>query len=274
MYCVIQEVQLKKPNAYGEHKIIEAYSPFALNGKPTYSYRHIGGRFERPIKTAYKISIHESKRINGVVTKKQYAVTTVDYYCLATDWFALGDCEKKISAIAEKLNVDDVGKIYDIIDAKLEPLEKLIKIEYQKTEEYKTHVKHEKILETYRKAKAKFAKTYSCSENEYDYIFNVFGELMNNEYYEKIINDYKSKRSYQEKNYSNYNNFNGGSSQNNNDGSGYNLFGSKSTAYTEDEKSMLKNFYKTLSKTYHPDVVKGSGKEMQLINKLKEAWDI
>ena len=69
MYCVIQEIQLKKANPYGEYRELEAYSCSAWNGLAKWTYHYTGGRFERPIKTAYKISIHESRRVNGVVTR-------------------------------------------------------------------------------------------------------------------------------------------------------------------------------------------------------------
>lgn len=102
MFCVIQEIQLKKANPYGEYKELEAYSPYKVDGKPKYAYSYTGGRFERPIKKAYKVSIHQSKRANGVVTKKQYVVTTADYYSLVD--FGIYDCvmNSKIESIAEK----------------------------------------------------------------------------------------------------------------------------------------------------------------------------
>jgi len=276
MYCVIQEIQRKKPNTYGAYKNLEAYSFSSVAGVPKYAYHYTGDRFERPIKMAYKISIHESKRVNGVVTKKQYAVTTVDYYSLI-DWW-IGDCinspEKKIQAMANNLNTESAA-VWDLINNKIDPLQERIKTEFQQTDEYKTHAEHERIIKKYQEEKAKFAKLYGCDESEYDYIFNVFGELMNKEYYDKIINDHRTKRSYHEKTYSNYSNFNWSSFQNNGGSSdSYNLFGSKTNVYTDAEKSMLKNFYKTLSKAYHPDITKSDSTEMQLINKLKEAWGI
>jgi RNAse (barnase) inhibitor barstar len=273
MYCVIQELQLKKPNPYGAYKNLEAYSPFAIDGKVKYGYQYTGGRFERPIKTAYKISIHESKRVNGVVTKKQYVVTTASYYSLVD--CGIYDCiaspEKKIQTIADNLNADPAA-VWDLIHSKVDPLQERIKAEFKKTDEYKTSAKHDKIIKVYRKAKSKFAKTYDCDENEYDYVFDVFGELMNDDYYDKIINDYKTKRSHRENNRSNYNG--SGFDRNSFQREHGNLFGTDSGSYTDDEQAMLKNFYKTLSKAYHPDITNGDGKEMQLVNRLKESWGI
>lgn len=269
MYCVIQEVQRKKPNFHGEYKKLEA-DMFTINGFPKYGYQYTGDRFERPIKTAYKISIHESKRVNGVVTKKQYVITTVDYYTFTEDYFTLGNYDDQINSVAEKLNAD-VGILYNILNKKIIPLQKRIQEEFQQTEEYIVHAEHEKILKLYRKEKSDFAKMYECDESEYDYCFNIFGELMNQNYYEKIINAHKTNRNYHERKYDNHSRYD---SNNYNFGGNNNSFDSKAGVYTEDEKVILKNLYRTLSKAYHPDITKSDGKEMKLINKLKESWDI
>ena len=83
MYCVIQQVERKKPNPYGEHREIEAYQNewrIAGDDRPcTWAYRYAGGRFERPHLEAYKISVHHSYREGGTVIKMaikiSYSVT-------------------------------------------------------------------------------------------------------------------------------------------------------------------------------------------------------
>lgn len=76
MFVVVQEIQLKKPNQYGayrEYEVCSFSASKANNGLHTwYRYKPIveSGRFERPNKTAYKISIHRSYRENGKVKKK------------------------------------------------------------------------------------------------------------------------------------------------------------------------------------------------------------
>jgi len=267
MFCVIQEIQRKKVNAYGEYRELEAYSPYEIDDRPKYSYQYTGGRFERPIKTAYKISIHESKRVNGVVTKKQYPVTTVDYYSLTDSW--IGDCfhEKKLVPIAAALNTS-VGDIWALINAKVDPLQERIKAEYQKTKEYKTHARHEKIIKKYQSQKQAFAKGYGVAADEYDYCYNVFGEIMNQKYLDEIIaadrQRQQSYSSYYERESSNYSGYD------------YSKLFKKASSYSDDEKAHLKKFYRTLSKTYHPDVNQEADatEAMKLLNKLKDDWDI
>lgn len=188
MYCVIQELQLKKADTSGAQKDLEVITnPFNTRSEPQYGYWKAGERFERPIKKAYKISVHESKRIAGVVTKKQFVVTTVNYYTLAEGWFCLGEYDEKIVAIAEQLNTD-ADTIYDILNQKISSLEQCIQAEFQKTEEYITSQNHRAIISKYKRQKALFAEKHQCDESEYDFCFNVFGELMNEAYYNKIAN--------------------------------------------------------------------------------------
>lgn len=266
MFCVIQELQRKKPALPGGYKELKAYPlQMSINGvrqKTKWLYEHTGERFERPIRTAYKISIHESKRVDGVVTKRQYTVTTVGYYDLAEYW--IGDCIKsgKLEAIAAELNTS-TDTLWEIINAKADPLEARIKAEYQQTDEYKTKTKHEKILREYQRLKQAFSKGYGVDADEYDYCYNVFGEVMNQAYLDEIIKAADRRQSY--------------GSYYESSGSTYSdskLFGS--SAYTAEEKERLKRFYRSLSKLYHPDVNHDptSNGDMVLLNRLKEEWAI
>ena len=189
MYCVIQELKLKRADAFGACKDLEvSTNPFNYTRTiPQYGYFDGEERFERPIKNAYKISIHESKRIKGVVTKKQFVVTTVNYYTFATDWFVIGEYDEKISDIAAKLNTD-CDTIYNLIENKVSPLAQRIRDEFMQTEEYAASQKHKAIISEYKTQKALFAKQYNVPDSEYDYCFNVFGEMVNAEHYKTIAN--------------------------------------------------------------------------------------
>lgn len=267
MYCVIQEIQRKKPNAYGHEREIETYS-YEINGKRKYSYRHTGGRFERPILTAYKISIHESKRLGGVVTKKQYPVTTIGYYDLAE--YGLWDCIKpgKVEAIAATMDEPE-DHLWDTLYAKVDPLQERIQAEFAKTPERKVKARHDKLLKTYQSKKQAFAKRWGVDADTYDYCYDVFGNVINQAYLDGVIEAGKqqeqARRSYQKTGSSTY--------------SGYDysrLFGTASSAYSADDRGHLKKFYKALSKIYHPDMNPGADTqaEMVLLNRLKEDWGI
>lgn len=279
MFCVIQEVKTHKPSI-GEPKRIEAYrNTWKLSDEVYYSYgwRYSEEKFERPLKPSYRISIHQSYRENGKVKKKQFVICTAQYYDIAGNLFTIYESwyEKKILAIAEELSVE-ADEIYDILNAKISPLEQKIQEEYRTTEEYKTYIQNRKILDEYSKRKSEFVKEYEVDQKEYDKCYDVFGELRNADCLEKIKREYKQRKEYEEKsrsyqkdfwsNYSKY--FSGGSSS-----SYYNFI---SNNYTEDDKETLKQFYRVLSKKFHPDANPDidTSKEMQLLNRIKSEWGV
>ena len=82
MFCVIQEIETKKPNKNGYPKeLISEFMQCTIMGEDCSHYYHHYGyeRFERPIKKAYRISIHESYRENGKVRKisSQYVLSII-----------------------------------------------------------------------------------------------------------------------------------------------------------------------------------------------------
>ena len=106
------------------------------------------------------------------------------------------------------------------------------------------------------------------SEREYDACFDIFGTLRNSDYLAQIRREAEAQRSYSNSYSSNY------SSTDHFDWS--QLFGSTSTSYSEEERKLLKKFFRALSMKYHPDLNPDTDttKEMQLLNKLKEEWGV
>lgn len=265
MFCVIQEINLRKQNQNGGSKGLEVIKyDWTFNGACHYGYIHTEERFKRPIMKAYKISLHESYRQNGKVKKRQYSIGTISYYHLVE--YGLYDCcGRTIERLTHKLNISE-DDIYDCILEKLNPLQAKITKEFEQTEEFKANKKHKKILDKYRKAKEDFKAKYNS--DDYDYCYNIYGELMNKEYLQKIINDSEASKKYQY-NYKNYS-----SSHNSYSSSSYTKL--LSSSYNDDEKAVLKKFYKSLAMKYHPDANKDidTTSEMTLLNKLKTEWEL
>ena len=266
MYCVIQEIELKKQNTYGEYKGLEVYkTTWVTNGVEggIYGYHYTGDRFERPIKKAYKISVHHSYREDGKVKEKQWTLGTMGYYDIATGCCYIGDfcnLEKKAATIGI---IED--ELFRIVSVKIDSLLIQIKNEYQHTEEFKTKQKHKKIIDKYLKDKIEFEEIYGA--NTYDYYYDVFGVLREKEKFEAFKRQYEAaqeqKRSYYENFQSSYSNF---------DFSSY--FKNNQSNYTDKEKEYLKKIYRSAAKALHPDIVKDDGAGMQFLNKLKESWGI
>src|SRR5699024_2298212 len=123
-------------------------------------------------------------------------------------------------------------ELEDMIWKKLEPIMKQIDAEFEQTEEYKAKQEQNAILEKHRKVLYEFEKLYGTGT--YKYCYDVFGNLMNEEYLNQLIAEKKASeeyerksREYQERTYEEYfKNYSSGSS----------YFVSSSSNYNEDEK--------------------------------------
>lgn len=281
MFCVVQEIGLKKPNKHGHPKeLISSFMQMSFRGQDCshYWYHYSQECFERAMRKAYKISLHQSRRENGRIRKKQFPLCTVNYYDLVDGWFTLYDyCDRKISAAAIELGCD-ADVIYEIVQAKLDPLIERIRGEYQETEEYKTHEEHERITTLYAARKAEFNKKYGYegSSHKYDEIYDVYGNFMNKKKLDEVEEVFRyqqqyeeASRSYQKQHYSNY--------KNNYSGYGSSSYSSDSYSnHNAEDKETLKQFYRALSKKFHPDANPDTdtSKQMQLLNQIKNQWGI
>lgn len=272
MFCVIQKIQNKRPDPYGEHKeLITTETTVGTPGKPKqtiYGYSYSKERFERPILDAYKISIHHSYRENGKVKKKQWVICTMSHYTLIE--FGIYDCttNARLEMQAEEMGIS-VSEIFELINEKLNPLIEKLESAHQQTEEYKTKQMHDAILKAHREAERAFEAIYGSGT--YKYCYDVFGVLRDPQYLEtlkanKAANDEYTRRSQeqQQKRFEDYYNSGGGSS----------YYTTSSSNYTEEEQAMLKVMYRMASKQFHPDISKDDGSKMKLLTSLKDKWGI
>lgn len=278
MFCVIQEISVKTVPA-GEPKGIEVYEVrWTSDGKElcSYEYRNSAERFNRPIRKSYRISIHESRRENGKVKKKQTVICTINYYSVVDwgDW--IGDYVKGgLKSKADALGLSE-NELSDMVYEKWQPVVDKIIEEYQQTEEYVVKQENSRIIREHNERVNKFMEKYGVSRSEYNRCYDVFGVLHSPEYLKKIKADCKARkdyerrsreqsRSYYENFYSNYRGYSGGSYYSNSAGN-----------YNEVDKAMLKKFYRTLSKVFHPDSNpdKDVSEEMKMLNRLKEEWGV
>jgi hypothetical protein len=264
MFCVIQKVVNKKPNAYGAAKeIIAKPVSFTIGDNPVkYTYSYSEEKFERPIKDAYKISIHKSYREDGKVKKKQWSICTMSYYDLIE--FSLFDCAgSRIEKKAKEIGITE-EKLYDMIEEKLEYIRNIAVWEFQQTKEYKAKREHDNILKAYRMDKELFEGEYGSGE--YDYCYDIFGDLRNEKYLNQLKERKKARQEYQKRSYQDH-------KQSNYNYDFSSLLG-KSSTYSADEKAKLKKIYRVASKKFHPDVANDDGEMMKFLTKLKEEWGI
>ncbi|MEG1483715.1 hypothetical protein, partial [Clostridium sp.] len=262
MYCVIQEIKLKKENTNGAFKELESdCTTWSSNGEVnrSYGYRYNGDRFKRPIKIAYRISIHESYRVKGIVKKKQKVICTINYYDIIDCGAYVGDYCYRIEDKAIELGLTE-DKLIDMIYEKFDPIIAKVKNEFKETKEYTVSKKHKGIINKYLERKREFEDIYG--NNTYDYCYDVFGELREEQKLNDMKRQYEAKKEYERSYYENFKN-----NYNNSDNSSY--FGTKHNNYNEDDKKKYKKMYRALSAKFHPDIYKDDGEMMKFINGLK-----
>ena len=278
MYCVIQEIELKKVPAGESKEIVVHETTWITNGEKEsiWGWYYSDEHFDRPVRKAYRISIHESYREAGRVKKKQTVICTIGYYSIV-DWGGwIGDYIKGgLKRKADVLGLSEEA-LSDMVYKKFQPIIDRVETEFQQTEEYKAREEHRHILKEHNQRVAEFKEKYDTSESQYNHCYDVFGNLRSPDALKKVKADYKAKRDYerqsQKESHSYYerffNNYSG------NSGSGYG--GNFSNNYNENNKAMLKKFYRTLSKAYHPDSNPGvdTSEEMKLLNQLKSDWGV
>lgn len=277
MFCVIQEIKTHKASK-GEPKNIVVYESRSLiNGVEhcKYEWRYSEESFERPLKPAYRISIHQSYRESGKVKKKQTVICTIKYYDIVDwgDW--IGDYV--IGGLKAKANILGISEdeLADMIYAKFQKIVDEVNSEYEKTEEYAAKKEHKRILDQYKQEKSEFSEKYDIDRDEYDKCYDIFGELRNPKYLEKIKKEYSDRKSYEQKSRSYqedfYNNYFKGAF-----GGGSSYYNYASDNHTSEDKETLKQFYRVLSKKFHPDANPDvdTSKEMKLLNQLKREWGV
>lgn len=257
MYCVIQEIKTKR-KIDGYSKGIEPYS-YTINGIEINSYRTKSERFKRPIKKAYKISIHKSYREDGKVKKKQWVIGTYEHYSLIEYGFELWSIEGKLKemGIAE-------DRLYELIYKKLDSLLDKITNEFHNTEEYKTYKSYRKIINEFHDKEREFNNIYG---SEYNECYDIFGNLTNKERLEQIKRDYEYKQKYKRKNEEAFRDWYSRYGKDDYSPSSYQK--NLCSNYNDNERKLLKEAFKMLSMKYHPDRG-GDTEKMAAINNLKE----
>ena len=274
MHCYIQELQMKNSNSIGCGKeLCVTTSNWTVNGVSytSYGYRYSDEKFDRPIKTAYKVTPHDKsyRDDKGQVRKAQFHVATIRYYDLVDYYW--GDCllHSRINDISEEMGIDS-DLVWKEITEKLEALQDKINAEFAQTEEYRVKKAHDVILREYRAKKTEFAEKYEVQESEYERCYDIFGVLRNAEYLEKIKREYIARKEYEKRSSSYQREY---ESNYNDSSDSYRASSLNSGLSSEKEKTYYKKFYRTLAAKYHPDVT-GDNEIMQFLNKLKESWGI
>jgi hypothetical protein len=189
-------------------------------------------------------------------------------------------------------------EIHKAVESKIRPLELELQEEFQQTEESQTYRRNLKIVLEYERKKRQFNIEYMLDDNDdrYDYCYDVFGKLRNPAMLKQIQKKYKERRReekerqkkfeewFHEYNWNQFQkNYSGSGSYQNRESDNYQSSDENSSYYnyvndnyTDEEKVILKQFYRVLAKKFHPDsnAGKDTTKQMALLNKLHGHWGL
>lgn len=270
MKCIIREKEQPGNQSIGEPKeIIVDTTEWEKNGQHghTYSYHMSKERFERSNSKRYDIFIdRDSEPPEGA--EREAKLGTMGYYEFVDFDYLKFFGEHVIENTAKQLQVSS-EEILETIREPLTQLQQTIRQEFAESEEFKAKKEHEEVIQRYEKAKRDFSMQFGFSGVDYDRCYNVFGQLMDAEYYsklQKILHDREqmkneSRRFRKEESQKRFHEY---------------LHASTNVDYTEKEQMILVKFYKMLAKKFHPDAnpQKDTSSEMTLLNKLKRQWHI
>ncbi len=263
MQCIIEEIMRDQVNSVGAPKEIQvssyAWTNHGESGK-TYTYQMSKERFTRDDKRAYRIVLMDESISN--------LVAIIGYYDLVD--YNTEDCigDRLLEQLSGKMGVT-VEAIWSIILEQLKPLQQAIKQEFSQSEEAKTSKHNQEIIREYEEKKRKFCMEFGMDGTKYDRCYNVFGELMDGSYLNKLHEQVAARQQFsansKRKHKESWRHFSGSSER---------LL--SHTSYSLEEQEILERFYKTLAKKFHPDANPGvdTSKEMQLLNQLKSQWGI
>lgn len=174
------------------------------------------------------------------------------------------------SVLEKKLNEMEISEeqLWDYVYEKLTPIQKDIKEEYEKTEEYRATQKHHALIAAYQDAQQAFDELYG--KDTYKTCYDVFNTLRDPTQLERLkeqkrqSDDY-TKRSYQSFYESNDTDFDWDAL----------LHGKPASTYSSDEKRMLKKIFRVAAAKFHPDVTPNHDDTiMKFLVKLKKQWGI
>lgn len=271
MYFYIKE-SISKSIPKGYAKELLTGTKVLKNGIVINTHMYSEDRFTRKPKSSYTIFLCRTYKENGKTKTRQHTVCTINYWDIAESyaddligvedalWFRIyGRFIPIIKQIygEEGKKYENEEDFYDSIEEITDDFWEKVKFfeditgKFKKTKECQVHEGHRVILAGYAQRKKEFMQNYDCFPDEYDICYDIYGNLTNEDYLSRIKNRTNTEK-----------------------GPTRERIVYRDADYSEEEKKLLKRFYKTLAMKYHPDSDNGSQEEMKFINKLKNQWGI
>lgn len=213
---------------------------------------------------AYKITVHGKsyRDENGKPRKKQCHVATMTFYELIKVNISSKVTLDKLWKIERNFN-EQTGNLFNLIYVAINEYiaKNNLKFQFSRTQEGKAFFQQERTINDWKSACIAFIGTYpKATEADYRICYDIFGNVADAGYLQWIQTGGGTRPEPEHEGRDKSSNY-------------YSYLFTIPVVYDDNEKVILKKFYKILAMKCHPDHG-GNHSEMLLLNKLKEEWKI
>jgi len=271
MYLSVQKIQ-GRSKQYGYPKGVVTYTK-KIGTTTYYSWKYTDEKFERP-NISFKFVIKKSYRENGKVKQLQLCLGTIFWYefiCERQDLWT----DYNVQRIKDKFKPTQkqLKALHKEINKAIDKIEPEASKCWYSSSEYRKQKQYSYNVDLWQHRKEFFRLEYGDENiDKFEQIYDLFNTIHNqsllDELKKKKAEKETKKKAEEERQEQEWEN----TSKWVNDE--YARRFGNSTSYSDEEKTYLKQFYRTLAKNYHPDIAHDNGKAMQFLNQLKEQWGV
>ena len=271
MYLSVQKIK-GKLKRYGHPIGVVTYQE-NIGTTTYYRWKYTDEKFERP-NVSYKFVVKKSYRENGKVKQLQLCLGTIFWYefiCERQDLWT----DYNVQRIKDKFKPTQkqLKALHKEIDKAVDKIEPEASKCWYRSEECKIHKKYSENVDLWQRRKNLFRLIYGDENiDKFEQIYDFNNTIQNKSLLDQLekekVEKEAKKKAEEERQEQEWEN----TSRWVNDEYAR-RFGNPAS-YSDEEKTYLKQFYRTLAKNYHPDIAHDNGKAMQFLNKLKEQWKV
>ncbi len=269
MYLSVQKIQ-GKSKQYGEPKGVVTYTENI--GTTTYYRWKYKEDFERP-NISFKFVVKKSYREQGKVKQLQLCLGTIFWYyfiCERQDLWT----DYNVQRIKDKFKPTkkQLKALQREIDKTIDKIESEASKYYYSSAEHRVYEKYHLDVDIWQNHKNLFRLNYGDENiDKFEQIYD-FNLAIHNQ---KLLDELDNKKTEKE-------------AKEKADAEAQDRYWREAAKrveeeqqrragivnYSNEEKTYLKQFYRTLAKNFHPDIAHDNGKAMQFLNQLKEQWGV
>lgn len=269
MYLSVQKIK-GKLKRYGHPIGVVTYQE-NIGTTTYYRWKYTDEKFERP-NISYKFVVKESYRDHGKVKQRQLCLGTIFWFEfmeerqeLFTEWNQQKIREKFNPTAGQMKQLEkDCNKAVDKIEDGKD-------FKWVDSREFRTFAKYNNYVVDWKNKKEFFDKQYG--EGYFEQVYDFYCNVRNKSLLKQLEKDKQEKDKKENEKWEAEKRFYQEAYDRVWEEQKRRIL-NKGSQFSNEEKGYLKQFYRTLAKNYHPDLVHDDGEAMKFLNKLKDQWGV